>query len=77
MSTETAAPTGYRVPTATGERAEIHCETCGHPVNVRRAGACIIRGHVVTHVRLEVTTFNAERARPFTAEPVPYLGSSR
>lgn len=66
-----ALPVGYR------ERTEIHCHRCGHRVNVRRGNVCIAHGHVVSVVQLQITTANADAARPFTAEPAPYLGSTR
>jgi hypothetical protein len=61
-------------PAPAGERVETYCETCAHPINVRRGGVCIAAGHVVSVVQITVHTFNATRARPFTATPAPYLG---
>lgn len=65
------------IGTAFREGVQVHCETCGHPVNPRRAAVCAARGHVVSVVQITVHTFNADRARPFTAQPAPYLGSTR
>jgi hypothetical protein len=59
------------------EHSSIHCHTCDHPVNVRRAGVCVAAGHVVSVVQIHVMTINAPHARPFTATPAPYLGTSR
>lgn len=64
----------HPAPAVTGERAETYCETCAHPINVRRGGFCIAAGHVVSVVQITVHTFNATRPRPFTATPAPYLG---
>jgi hypothetical protein len=63
------------VPTRTSTR--IHCHTCDHPVTADRAPVCAGKGHTVSVVQMAVTTFNAAHARPFTATPAPYLGSSR
>lgn len=71
----TAQPSA--APAVRGGRAETYCETCAHPVNVRRGGFCIASGHVVSVIQITVHTFNAPHARPFTAQPAPYLGSSR
>lgn len=69
------APTAAARDADTRDRVEIHCETCAHPVNPARSTVCVAHGHVLSVVEIRVTTFNAP-ARPFTAAPAAYLGSS-